>query len=628
VAALVLAAAGGLAAEQVLVLKDGRRIPVTRLERRDGMVIFTIPSGQQYTIDEEFVLEPAVSPPAAPEQAAAPQVPGPEVPPPPATEGPRSSAEWTGAPSPWAGSVLFQSAVLAGRWDSGFPGAVPRARSAHGPLRGGAPILGRDVFLSLSGVFHAGAELRARPVASGISPAQPDSAEYFGSGHEVFALPRAAVSAHLWKAGGPSRPRGWALKATGVYAAHWLNARENAAVGPDPRGGTSRQRQRVGLEEAYGEVEILPLGAGGFVSLRAGLQPFLSDPQGHVFADTNLGARLFGLLPDGRVRFDLAWFDLLEKDTDTALTTFRDRGQWVAAASVSFPDVFVPGNTVSVSLLRSEDHASREPHYDRRGRLVRPARVGTVRLHNVDVNYFGLVGHGRWGPVDVTHATYAAFGADRHNPIAARHKEIVASFFAVQAQLPRGRARYRLGTLISSGEDEVTEKRAAGFDGVVDGSDFAGGAFSYWSRTGIALPQTGILLKGPASLIPNLRSSRVEGQANFVNPGLILVNTGADLQVTPRLAALVNANYLWFHNTDSLEEVLFQSSIDTSIGLDLGVGAIYRRPEQGLALAAGVTGLLPTIGFDDVFRSFCHVAGCGHGRKKLYNAFLELRLAY
>jgi hypothetical protein len=251
-----------------------------------------------------------------------------------------------------------------------------------------------------------------------------------------------------------------------------------------------------------------------------------------------------------------------------------------------------------------------------------------VRLHNVDVNYFGLVGQGRWGPVDVTHATYAAFGADKHNPIAARHKEIVASFFAVQASLPRGRARYRLGTLISSGEDEVTEKRAAGFDGIVDGSEFAGGAFSYWSRTGIALPQTGILLKGPASLLPNLRSSRLEGQANFVNPGLILINMGADLRVTPRLAALANANYLWFHNTDSLEEVLFQSSIDTSIGLDVGVGAVYRRPEQGVAVAAGLTALLPTIGFDDVFRSFCHVPGCGNGRKKLYNAFLEVRLTY
>jgi hypothetical protein len=536
---------------------------------------------------------------------------------------------WVSAPTPWANSVLFQSAAGDRAWDSGFPGAAAGpGRPARGRLRGGTPVLGDDVFLSLSAALHAGAELRALPVASGLAAVEPDSSEYFGRGREVFALPRAAVSASVWKAGRPSGPRAWAFKATGVYAAQYLSADENAPISPDPRRGTSRERQRVGLEEAYGEVELLPLGAAGFVSLRAGMQPFLSDPQGHVFADTNLGARMFGLLPGGRVRFDLAYFDLLEKDTYTGLTTFRDRQQWVAAAGVSFPDVFVPGHTVSLSLLRSEDHASREPHYDSAGHLVRPARVGTVRLHNVDVNYFGLVGQGRWGPVDVTHATYAAFGADKHNPIAARHKEIVASFFAVQASLPRGRARYRLGTLISSGEDEVTEKRAAGFDGIVDGSEFAGGAFSYWSRTGIALPQTGILLKGPASLLPNLRSSRLEGQANFVNPGLILINMGADLRVTPRLAALANANYLWFHNTDSLEEVLFQSSIDTSIGLDVGVGAVYRRPEQGVAVAAGLTALLPTIGFDDVFRSFCHVPGCGNGRKKLYNAFLEVRLTY
>jgi hypothetical protein len=163
---------------------------------------------------------------------------------------------------------------------------------------------------------------------------------------------------------------------------------------------------------------------------------------------------------------------------------------------------------------------------------------------------------------------------------------------------------------------------------VADGADFTGGPFSYWSRTALPLAGTGVLLKGPASMGPNLRGSRLEGQGNFVNPGLIVVNMGIDVQLSSRVTGYVNGNYLWFHNTDSLERALFQDSIDTSIGLDLGVGAVYRKAGGGLVVAGGVTGLIPTIGFDDLFRSFCDVDGCERGRKKLLNAFVEIRVAY
>jgi hypothetical protein len=532
----------------------------------------------------------------------------------------------------WPQTLLFQGAPMVETWNSGFPGSSPDAARAsatgRGPLRAGQPVLGQNVFLALSGTLALRGEARTVPVASGTSTVRPDTPGYFGGDRELFALPDAGFTAQLFRPGDPDRPRPWALRASAVYAASYLGAQENGVVGADPRLGTSRQRQRFGLTEAYGEIELARLGAAGFLSLRAGVQPYLSDPRGLVFADTNLGARLFGQTPDGRVRFNLAYFDLLEKDTYTGLLTFRDRQQRVMAAEASIADVFVPGYTVSVSLLRNEDRGSDALYYDRTGRLVRPAPVGTPRLHNLDVNYVGIVGQGRWGALDVSHAVYAAFGSDKFNPVAGRHKEVVASLFAVEAALPRGRARYRIGGLISSGEDEVVEKRAAGFDAIVDGADFAGGPFSYWSRTSLSLAGTDVLLKGPASIIPNLRSSRLDGQANFVNPGLILVNLGLEAQVTPRLTGVINGNYLWFHNTDSLETVLFQDSIDTSIGLDLGLGAIYRKAGGGLSVAGGVTLLLPSIGFDDLFRSFCDVDGCSHGRKKLLNAFVEVRLAY
>jgi hypothetical protein len=635
VLALFMTARTATAADSLLVLRDGRQFPVTRLERRGKLVVFTTTGGQQYSVPEDQVAEPPLD--SIPRAGSAPR---PRKPPRPAPS-PRTVAPKKPRPPPlgftrvtvsWPQTLLFQGVPMAETWDSGFPAAGPAAArattSGRGSLRTGLPVLGGNVRLALSGALALRGEARSVPVASGTSTAEPDSPGYFGGGGELFALPDAAFAARLFQAGGADGPRPWAIKASAVYAASYLRAEEHGAVGIDPRLGTTRERQRLALSEAYGEVELFRIGESGFVSLRAGLQPYLSDPRGFVFADTNLGARLFGQAWNGRLRFNLAYLDLLEKDTYTGQLTFRDRQQRVMAAEASIADVFVPGYTISLSLLRNEDRASAAPHYDRTGLLVRPALVGTARPHNLDVNYFGLTGQGRWGPLDVSHATYAAFGSDKHNPIAGRHKEVVASFYAAEASLPRGRARYRLGGLISSGEDEVTDKRAAGFDAIVDGGDFAGGPFSYWSRTPLSLPGTAVLLKGPASVMPNVRSSRLEGQANFVNPGLILVNTGVDVRLTPRITGVLNGSYLWFHNTDSLEEVLFQDSIDTSIGLDLGVGAVYRKADGGLMIAGGVTGLLPTIGFDDVFRSFCDVDGCGHGRKKLMNAFLEVRFAY
>jgi hypothetical protein len=628
--ALILAAHAA-AADSVLVLRDGRRFDVTRLERRGALVVFTTTRGEQYSIAQDMVAEPPVE--SIPRAGAKPRPPKPSPTPRPAA--PKKPAAppvgFARAAASWPHTLLFQGVPMVETWDSGFPGASPAAARAaatgRGPLRAGAPVLGENVFLALSGTLALRGEARTVPVASGTSTAEPDSPGYFGGDRELFALPDAGLTAQLFRAGGPDRPRPWALKASAVYAASYLNAQENV-VGADPRLGTSRQRQRLSLTEAYGEIEVARLGGSGFLSLRAGVQPYLSDPRGLVFADTNLGARLFGQTPDGRVRFNLAYFHLLEKDTYTGLLTFHDRHQRVMAAEASIADVFTPGYTVSVSLLRNEDRGANALYYDRTGRLVRPAPVGTPRLHNLDVNYAGITGQGRWGPVDVSHAVYAAFGSDKFNPVSGRHKEVVASFFAVDFSLPRGRARYHLGTVFSSGEDEVTEKRAAGFDAIVDGGDFAGGPFSYWSRTSLPLAGTDVLLKGPASVIPSLRSSRLEGQANFVNPGLILINLGVEAQITPRVSGVLNSNYLWFHNTDSLETLLFQDSIDTSIGLDLGLGAIYRKAGGGLVVAGGVTALLPTIGFDDLFRSFCHVDGCGYGRKKLLNAFVEVRLAY
>ena len=68
-----------------------------------------------------------------------------------------------------------------------------------------------------------------------------------------------------------------------------------------------------------------------------------------------------------------------------------------------------------------------------------------------------------------------------------------------------------------------------------------------------------------------MRASKDEGQANFVNPGLELVNCGMDFDVTPKLKLISNVNFLWFDSTNVLEQFVFQDKIHRHIGTDLSL---------------------------------------------------------
>jgi hypothetical protein len=614
---------------QTVVLKDGRRIPVLRVARRGGMVLLQTEKGEAFSVPEDQVVEPPLD--AIPRLDAAPVVPPTE---PPVEPVPPAAPPAPAPPPPFTIDYL----PVPSRWNVAFPDdpRIVKGRALdpynQNVLKGDKPVAGDDVFMVLTGVLDVPLELRRQPVGSGVSTADPSQLEFFGRGGQLFTTPRALVSAELFKGQTAFRPKTWSVKATGVFNVNYLRTQENNQVDIDVREGKTRRRQDFSLEEAYAELKLLDLSPQfDFLSVRAGIQPFVSDFRGLVFSDTNLGVRLFGSLGANRYQYNLAYFDLLEKETNSELNTFEKREQRVMVANFYMQDAFTPGYTVNLSLLRSEDHASHEQHYDANGFLVRPAKVGDVRLHDVNVNYFGLSGDGHWGGINVTHSVYAAFGSDKHNPIVGRKQEVMAGLLALEFSVDRSWARFRAASLMAHGDDEVggTDKRASGFDVIYDLSNFAGGPFSFWSRSGIALTQTGVLLKPPGSLLPTLRSNKFEGQANYVNPGIIVANLSLDLNVTPKLRAILNGNYLWFENTDSLETVLFQDSIDTAIGLDLGAGVIYRPfLNENVVLTAGATGLLPSTGFDDLYRSFCTVPGCGAERKRLFNAFAQLKLTF
>ncbi len=493
--------------------------------------------------------------------------------------------------------------------------------------KGDLPIRGQDLFLNLSAVADTLVEPRQLPTPSGVGSARPGSLQFFGRDGQLLATETIALSADLFKGDTAFRPIDWRIKASLVADVNYLRVAENGIVDPDVRQGTSRTDGFVAVQELFGELKLADLSPNyDFVSVRAGIQPFNSDFRGFLFTDTNLGARLFGSYQSNRDQFNLAFFDRLEKDTNSGLNTFDARHQQVAVANVYRQDFLVPGYTAQASLHYLRDEPSF--HFDTNGFLVRPDPVGSFTPHEVRALYLGWTGLGHFGRINVDHAFYFATGTDSLNPIAGpdpafgAHDQvnILAGMAALEVSIDRDWWRPRIAYLYSSGDRNPTDRTANGFDSILDNPAFAGGGFSFWNRFGILLPGTGVALVNRGSLIPDLRSSKDEGQPNFVNPGLRLLSGGVDLDLTPKLRLEATANYLRFDHTEVLELLLFQSPIHTHIGWDLSLGARYRPLlSNNIVLLAGVATLLPGTGFKDIY---------GPDRGPLVGTFADLVLSF
>ena len=171
---------------------------------------------------------------------------------------------------------------------------------------------------------------------------------------------------------------------------------------------------------------------------------------------------------------------------------------------------------------------------------------------------------------------------------------------AVELSYDRDWMRFRTSFFYASGDDNINDDRATGFDTILDVPNFVGGEFSYWNRQAVRL--FGVNLVNRFSLVPDLRSSKIQGQSNFVNPGLFIFNIGNDMELTPRLRLIGNANWLWFDETNVLEQFTFQSDIDHHIGTDLSLGVEYRPLlNDNILMIGGVSSLIPGDGFKDLY---------------------------
>jgi hypothetical protein len=541
--------------------------------------------------------------------------------------------------------------VIEDRWRVGIPDDPRFTKGSiinpyrQNVLKGDYPIIGNNIFMNISLASESDFTIRRLPVPQDVSAQLPGSFEFFGRGRQEAFNQNFIFSLDLFK------PVDWRFKVTGIANLNLLRARENGIVNIDVREGKSRLDGFNSIEEVFFEyrlgdtTKVFPFlrgkaSQGGrspefdTTSVRVGIQPFTSDFRGFIFSDSNLGARLFGNFGSNRWQYNLAYFHMLEKETNSGLNTinFKDtdfRNQQVYIANIFRQDTFVLGYTTQFSLHYSDDRPTTE--FDQNGFIVRPAKIGTLTPHRVRSGYLGWTGDGHFGRLNITHALYQVIGRDTFNQIANRATRINAQMAAAEASMDYDYIRYRVAAFYSSGDAKPLDGTARGFDAILDNTSFVGGKFSFWNSQAIRLTQTGVALVEPRSVIPSLRSSKIQGQANFVNPGITIYNAGVDVDVTPKLRGFLNYNYIRFNRTEPLELALFQPRIRHEVGHDLGIGFIYRPLlNENIVLVGGTSGLRPGRGFTDIYSSNCNGTprGCGAGTPTLWSAFMTLKFVY
>jgi len=501
-------------------------------------------------------------------------------------------------------------------------------------LKGDAPIIGEDVFLNITAEDFFQFEARKLPTPSGVSAARPNSSEFFGRSYQDFYANDFSIGFDLFQGETAFKPVDWALRVLGVYNHNYLDVEERNVVNPNPQKGTTREKEFYSLQEAYGEIHLRDLSNNyDFISLRAGIQPFVSDFRGFIFNDTNLGVRLFGNYDNNRWQYNIAAFDMLEKDTYSDLNEFSRRKQQIYVANVFRQDLIWNGYTGELSFLGDFDNNSQ--HYDKNGFLTRPAPIGTVADHYLQAYYLGWAGDGHIGWLNIDHAVYQVLGEDSLNGIAGQRVDISAQMAALELSVDKDWQRHKFSIFYASGDHNPTNSRATGFDTVFDRPFFVGGPFSFFSHQGFNLAGTAVNFKQRDSLVIDFRTSKAEGQANFVNPGALIFGYGLDADITPRLRNFTNVNYIRTVDTETTELVLFTNHANNDFALDCSTGFEWRPLlTDNIILTAGVGFLLPRWGYKDIYRTnTAPVFGypgppAGHVDPFLYSAIVTLTLTY
>jgi len=445
---------------------------------------------------------------------------------------------------------------------------------ASGPLKGG--------FVNLSAVSDTVLEWRRLPTPVGAQATHaPGASGPFVNGKQSLFSETAIFGLSLIKGETVFRPPELELRFSPVLNATRAQAEERRVLNADPQAGTTRNDQFAGVQELFIDKHLRDVSARyDFDSVRFGIQPFTADFRGFLFLDQPFGLRLFGTRDNNRWQYNAGWFRRLEKDTNSGL---NDVGQRLRADDSYVFNLYrqdwpTPGFTSQAIVIHNHNREGDRPGYvDTNGFVQRPAPLGAERPRNYEVTYAGLNGDGHFGRWNASASGYYAFGTDERGVISGRRESIAAWFGALELSRDFDWVRVRATGVYASGDRDPFDRKATGFDAILENPQIAGADTSYWIRQAVPfIGGGGVALSMRNGMLPSLRTSREHGQSNFTNPGLRLLGVGADLDIAPQLRLIGNANHLAFDDLSSLAALRNQRLVDRDIGWDVSLALQYR----------------------------------------------------
>ena len=466
---------------------------------------------------------------------------------------------------------------------------------------------GADWFLALSGIADSLLEARRLPTAVGAqSSARTGANDVFGQARQTVLVQTIILSVAVIKGDTTFKPPDYEFRFVPAIQINHARLQEVRGVRIDPRAGKTRTDQHVGIQELFADVHLRNVSERyDFDSIRVGIQPFQSDFRGFLFQDVPFGVRLFGIRDNNQWQYNLAAFQRLEKDTNSGLNDINQplRRDYLLLANAYRQDFPVLGHTTQATLIHNINREAGRDYFDNNGFLVRPAVMGDVRPHNYRVTYLGINGDGHFGRWNLTSSFYAALGRDERHPLAQRSQSIRAGFAAMELSRDVDWLRIRGNALVASGDKNPFDGKATGFDAIFENPQFAGADTSFFIRQAVPLiGGGGVALNGRNGVLPSLRSSKDQGQSNFVNPGLFLFGIGADADISPQLRVIGNISKLSFMNTSSLSVLRNQDISSRDLGIDVSIGAQFRPFfTQNMVLNASAAALLPGKGLKELY---------------------------
>jgi len=472
-------------------------------------------------------------------------------------------------------------------------------------LKGDKPIDGKDHFLALSFISDSVLKAQSTPLPVGAQgTGNSGELDLLGRVRQAAFAQNFIASADYYKGDTTFKPPEIEFKATLAFNYNTVHTQEARALQIDPRLGTNRDDGFVGVQELFIDKHLRDVDSRyDFDSLRIGIQPFSSDFRGFLFQDSQPGIRLFGNRDNNRWQYNFAYFRRLEKDLNSGLNdiTKSPRHDDILTANLYRQDWPWTGYTSQATIVFN--HNSDDRFYNSNGFVERPAAIGLQLPRSYNVAYLGYNGDGHIGRFNLTGSAYYAIGHQSHGVFVAESTQIRAGFLAAELSMDFDWIRVRASGAYASGDKKAYDDKSNGFDAIFENPIFAGADTSYFINQGIPfIGGGGVGLVQPHGMLPDLRTSKEQGQSNFDNPGLRLLGLGADFDLTPRSRLSGNLNELWFDNTATLEAARQQADISREIGTDASIAWIYRPLfTQNIVVRLSGAALRPGTGFKNLF---------------------------